>query len=65
MAEIKTSRSVVHDQARIDDVTAKVLATSDEWGLSPAIAEQVWRVLIDRCIAHEFAMFDAKFQAAK
>jgi isochorismate pyruvate lyase len=57
-AEIKTDRNRVHDQARIDDVVAKVLATARQAGLSPAIAEPVWRLLIDRCIAHEFATFD-------
>ena len=59
-AEIKTDRNVVHDQARIDDVVAKVLASAKREGLSEEIAEPVWRMLVDRCIAHEFAMFDAK-----
>ncbi len=59
-AEIKTDRNVVHDQARIDDVVAKVLASAKREGLSADIAEPVWRTLVDRCIAHEFAMFDAK-----
>jgi isochorismate pyruvate lyase len=59
-AQIKTDRNVVHDQARIDDVVAKVLVSAKREGLSADIAEPVWRTLIDRCIAHEFAMFDAK-----
>jgi isochorismate pyruvate lyase len=59
-AQLKTSRTKVHDQARIDDVIAKVLTAARAAGLSPAIAEPVWRTLIDRCIAHEFQMFDAK-----
>ncbi|HEV2653208.1 MAG TPA: chorismate mutase [Rhizomicrobium sp.] len=59
-AEIKTDRNVVHDQGRIDDVVAKVLASARREGLSAEIAEPVWRMLVDRCIAHEFAMFDAK-----
>jgi isochorismate pyruvate lyase len=57
-ARIKPDRSVVHDQARIEDVVAKVLAAAGPAGLSPAIAEPVWRTLIDRCIAHEFEAFD-------
>ena len=57
-ARIKPDRSVVHDQARIDDVVAKVLAAAAPAGLSAAIAEPVWRLLIDRCIAHEFEAFD-------
>jgi isochorismate pyruvate lyase len=62
-AEIKHSRGAVHDQARIEDVVAKVLVTAREKGLSPDIAEPVWRTLIDRCIAHEFVAFDR--QSAK
>ena len=57
-ARIKPDRSVVHDEARIEDVVQKVLAAAGPAGLSPAIAEPVWRTLIDRCIAHEFATFD-------
>jgi isochorismate pyruvate lyase len=64
-AKIKTARSAVRDQARIDGVIAKVLAAAGPAGLDPAIAEPVWRTLVDRCIAHEFAMFDAKLQPAK
>lgn len=57
-ARIKPSRDVVHDDARIEDVVAKVLAAAAPAGLSPDIAEPVWRTLIDRCIAHEFATWD-------
>ena len=57
-ARIKPSRDVVHDDARIEDVVAKVLAAAETAGLSPAIAEPVWRTLIDRCIAHEFGAWD-------
>ena len=64
-AQIKTTRSAVHDQARIDDVVAKVLVAAKQVGLSAAIAEPVWRTLIERCIAHEFATFDRVSQPAK
>lgn len=57
-ARIKPSRDVVHDDARIEDVVSKVLAAAGPAGLSPAIAEPVWRTLIDRCIAHEFGAWD-------
>jgi isochorismate pyruvate lyase len=57
-ARIKPGRDAVHDDARIEDVVTKVLAAAAPAGLSPAIAEPVWRTLIDRCIAHEFATFD-------
>ena len=64
-AQIKSVRAAVHDQARIDDVVAKVLVAAKERGLSAAIAEPVWRTLIDRSIAHEFAAFDRVSQPAK
>ena len=57
-ARIKPDRDAVHDQARIDDVVAKVLKAAEPAGLSPDIAEPVWRLLIDRCIAHEFVTWD-------
>jgi isochorismate pyruvate lyase len=57
-ARIKPSRDVVHDDWRIEDVVAKVLAASEAAGLSPAIAEPVWRKLIAQCIAHEFGVWD-------
>ena len=58
-ARIKPSRDVVHDQARIEDVVAKVKAAARAAGLSEDIAEPVWRLLIDRCIAYEFSVWDA------
>lgn len=57
-ARIKPNRDAVYDQARIEDVVAKVLASAHAHDLSPDIAEPVWRLLIDRCIAHEFATYD-------
>jgi len=57
-AEIKQDRAVVRDEARIEDVVAKVLVAARKAGLDPKIAEPVWRLLIERCIAHEFERFD-------
>jgi isochorismate pyruvate lyase len=57
-ARIKQDRAVVHDAARIEDVVAKVKAAAEAAGLSQDIAEPVWRLLIDRCIAYEFAAWD-------
>ncbi len=58
-ARIKADRGAVRDAARIEDVVAKVKAYAREAGLSEAIAEPVWRTLIDRCIAYEFGRWDA------
>ncbi len=57
-ARIKGDRHAVHDQARIEEVVAKVKASARAAGLSEEIAEPVWRTLIDRCIAHEFGVWD-------
>ena len=57
-ARIKADRATVLDPARIEDVVAKVKAEARKAGLSEAIAEPVWRTLIDRCIAYEFEGWD-------
>jgi isochorismate pyruvate lyase len=58
-ARIKQDRSSVRDEARIEDVVGKVLAEAQVRGLSASIAEPVWRLLIERCIAYEFDAWDA------
>ncbi|TNE37475.1 MAG: chorismate mutase [Alphaproteobacteria bacterium] len=55
---IKPSRDVVRDEARIEDVVSKVLAEAKELALPQEIAEPVWRLLIEKCIAHEFVIYD-------
>lgn len=57
-ARIKDSREAVYDAERIEDVVTKVLAESKKIGLSAEIAEPVWRMLIQRSIAHEFEAWD-------
>jgi isochorismate pyruvate lyase len=59
-AVLKTGRDQVRDPERIEDVVAKVIAVGKQAGLSPDIAESVWRTLIEASIAHEFEKFDAK-----
>jgi isochorismate pyruvate lyase len=59
-AAIKPERGHVRDEARITDVIAKVVAEARRVGLSPSIAEPVWRELVECSIAHEFVAFDAK-----
>lgn len=58
-ARIKPSRAVVRDEARIQQVLDNVRAEAERHGLSWAIAEPVWREMMERCIAHEFAVWDA------
>ena len=63
-ARIKTERAAVRDLARIEDVVAKVKVAARAAGLSEAIAEPVWRALIEACIAHEFGAWDELRQTA-
>ena len=58
-ARIKPDRGAVRDEARIEEVVARVKAAAREAGLAEEIAEPVWRLLIERCIAHEFGAWDA------
>ena len=57
-ARIKGHRGMVRDEARIEDVMAKVAVCCIDQDLSLAIAEPVWRTMMDRCIAYEMAAFD-------
>jgi isochorismate pyruvate lyase len=57
-ARIKGHRGLVRDEARVEDVMAKVAARAAVEGLSLSIAEPVWRTMMDRCIAYEMAAFD-------
>jgi len=59
-ARIKRSRDTVRDPARIEDVVQKVLVQAEREGLSAAIAEPVWRELIERSIAHEYEKYDKR-----
>ncbi len=59
-AALKQARATVHDAARIEDVVTKILQEARRVGLSPQIAEPVWRELIARSIEHEFTAFDRK-----
>jgi isochorismate pyruvate lyase len=57
-ARIKGHRGLVRDESRIEDVMAKVSVRAKREGLSLAIAEPVWRTMMERCIAYEMAAFD-------
>jgi len=57
-ARVKPNRDAVYDAKRIEDVVSKVLAEAKTAGLSANIAEPVWRKLIERCIAHEYDVWD-------
>jgi isochorismate pyruvate lyase len=55
---LKADRSAVRDDARIEDVIAKVRATAQAAGIDPDFIEPLYRQLIERSIQHEFGVFD-------
>lgn len=57
-ARIKQDRDTVYDEARIEDVIAKIKEIAEQAGLSFDIAEPVWREMIKQCIAFEFEEWD-------
>lgn len=57
---IKDERDTVRDEARIEDVVAKVVREAEAQGLPRAMTEPLWRLLIEKSIEHEFTVFDAK-----
>ena len=59
-AILKQARELVRDSNRVEQVVRNVKAEAAEAGLSPIIAESVWRALIEASIAHEYRAFDAK-----
>lgn len=59
-AELKSERGTVRDEARIEAVIANVRNAADVAGIDPAFVEAVWRVMVERSIAHELILFDAK-----
>ncbi|MCE9650726.1 MAG: chorismate mutase [Parvibaculum sp.] len=61
---IKGDRDAVRDDARIEDVVEKVVREAEANGLPRAIAEPLWRLLIEKSIEHEFTVFDAKKKSA-
>ncbi|PKQ09621.1 MAG: chorismate mutase [Alphaproteobacteria bacterium HGW-Alphaproteobacteria-12] len=61
---IKGERTAVRDQPRIEEVVEKVLQEADRHKLSRAIAEPVWRLLIEKSIEYEYAVFDEKKKTA-
>lgn len=58
--QIKPNREAVRDQWRKDDVHAKVRAEAARHDFPPALLHDVYEVLMEGSIAHEFEIFDAR-----
>jgi isochorismate pyruvate lyase len=60
---LKADRDAVRDEARVEDVVAKVRASAAAAGIDPDFVEPLYRDLIERSIAHEFNVFDRLHKA--
>ena len=60
---LKADRDAVRDEARVEDVVAKVRASAAAAGMNPDFIEPLYRDLIERSIAHEFNVFDRLHKA--
>ena len=58
--KVKPSRDTVRDEARIQEVLDIVLTEARVHNLSVAIAEPVWRQLIESSISLEYSIFDER-----
>ncbi len=56
----KPSRETIRDNARIEEVVSLVLSQARQEGLSEAIAEPLWRLLIELSIAHETVVYNQR-----
>jgi isochorismate pyruvate lyase len=57
-ARIKPDRSLVRDEARVEDVIGKVRHAAITAGIDPDFVEPLYRALVERSILHEFGEFD-------
>ncbi len=57
-ARIKPDRGAVRDEGRVEQVISRVKAAAAEAGLAEAIAEPVWRTLIECSILYEQQVWD-------
>ncbi len=58
-ARVKGERSAVRDEARKADVIAKACTAARANDLSPSLVADLYELLVERSIAHEFVKFDA------
>lgn len=52
-SEIKSDPSQARVPWRVEEVAAKVRARAAEVGFDPALAERIWRAMMEECIAFE------------
>ena len=57
-AQLKKNRAAIVDQARIEQIIAKVRSQATGLGVEPQVIEAIYRAMIAAYIAYEERMFD-------
>lgn len=65
IARLKGDPARVRDPDRVEAVLTNVLQAAGVAGLSAAIAEPVWRLLVERCADHEAAWLRDRPETAR
>lgn len=64
-ARIKPERGQVRDEVRKRAVIANACAEARRLGLNPELVAELWEVLVEASIAHEFDVWDGLRQTAE
>ncbi|MBW8911382.1 MAG: chorismate mutase [Sphingomonas sp.] len=59
-ARIKPSRDAVRDEVRKTEVVAHAVKVANDRGFPPKLAYQLYDMLVEGSIAHEFEAFEAR-----
>ena len=59
-ARIKPARDTVRDEVRKAEVVAHAVKVANDRGFPPKLAYQLYDMLVEGSIAHEFDVFDAR-----
>ena len=60
VAFVKSNKTLVVDQMRIEEVITRVKRLAKEKGMSEKIAESLWRKLIELTIDYEYAVIESQ-----
>ena len=60
VAAVKSDKTLIVDQKRIEEVVTRVKRLAKEKGMSEKMAESLWRKLIELSIDHEYKMIESQ-----
>ena len=60
VALVKSDKTLVVDQKRIEEVVTRVKRVAKEKGMSEKMTESLWRKLIELSIDHEYKLIESQ-----